>query len=61
MNVTVMSYTDRLDIGVLACREHHPDLDVLVEALSTSLYELVAAVGEEGSAAEPGSPTPVAR
>ncbi len=42
LNVTVFSYRDTVHVGVLACRDLVPDVDVLGDALVTSLAELVA-------------------
>ncbi len=53
LNVTVMSYMDRVDFGIVADREQMPDLQDLVEHARTALDELVALVeaGEERDAA----------
>ena len=42
LNVTVFSYLDTVHVGALACWDLVPDVDVLADALSTSLAELVA-------------------
>ncbi|MCW2667693.1 MAG: acyltransferase [Frankiales bacterium] len=43
LNITVMSYLDDLDIGLVSCRELVPDLWDLLGYLTDSLDELVAA------------------
>jgi hypothetical protein len=43
LNITVQSYLDRLDIGLIACREIVPDLWELLGMLTASLDELKAA------------------
>jgi hypothetical protein len=43
LNVTVWSYQDALNFGVVACRDDVPDLWDLVDALPGALAELVAA------------------
>ena len=45
LNITVMSYLDRLDIGAVACRELVPDLDDLVGDIVAELDVLFAAIG----------------
>ena len=42
LNVTVFSYRDTVHVGVQACRDLVPDVDVLADALEASLAELVA-------------------
>jgi WS/DGAT/MGAT family acyltransferase len=42
LNVTVFSYRDTVHVGVQACRDLVPDVDVLAAALTGSLAELVA-------------------
>jgi diacylglycerol O-acyltransferase / wax synthase len=41
LNVTVWSYLDQLNVGVVACREHLPRLWEITDALHASLAELV--------------------
>ncbi len=43
LNVTVMSYRDRVDVGFMACRETVPDLWRLAREISESMGELVKA------------------
>ena len=50
LNITVQSYRDTLDIGLVACRELVPDLDHLVDL---HLEELDAMAALAGLAAEP--------
>jgi hypothetical protein len=40
LNVTVISYLDKIDVGFLACRELMPDLDQLAAAVPDALAEL---------------------
>ena len=42
LNVTVVSYRDHLDFGLIACRELVPDLEVLQQAFRESVDELLA-------------------
>lgn len=43
LNMTVMSYLDSLDFGLLACPDVLPDIDLLAEGLALALDELVTA------------------
>jgi diacylglycerol O-acyltransferase / wax synthase len=43
LNITVQSYLDVLDIGLVSCRELVPDLDVLLDAI----LEQIRVLGEE--------------
>jgi WS/DGAT/MGAT family acyltransferase len=45
LNITVMSLTGNLDVGVIACRELVPDVWLLADDFETELKELVAAAG----------------
>jgi WS/DGAT/MGAT family acyltransferase len=45
LNITVMSYLDQLDFGLLACPDVMPDLWDLADALHTALDELASAHG----------------
>jgi WS/DGAT/MGAT family acyltransferase len=42
LNITVLSYLDRVDFGIVADREQMPDLDNLIESLRTDLAALEA-------------------
>lgn len=44
LNITVLSYRDHLDFGLIADREQIPDLALMMDALSGALKELQAAV-----------------
>jgi WS/DGAT/MGAT family acyltransferase len=44
LNLTVMSYLDRLYVGLVACREAVPDLDDLAGAVDDSFAELFYAI-----------------
>jgi diacylglycerol O-acyltransferase / wax synthase len=45
LNITVQSYLDSLDFGLVACRELVPDLGTLVDAIVDDLDELAKAAG----------------
>ncbi len=45
LNITVQSYLDRLDFGLVACRELVPDLDRLADAIVEDLQGLCKAAG----------------
>jgi diacylglycerol O-acyltransferase / wax synthase len=45
LNITVLSYMDSIDVGMIACRELMPDLDDLAECFKQSAAELVARAG----------------
>jgi diacylglycerol O-acyltransferase / wax synthase len=45
LNVTVMSYMDRVDIGLIACRESIPDIWDLAQDFEESIAELRKAAG----------------
>jgi diacylglycerol O-acyltransferase len=57
LNITVMSYLDRLDFGLLACPDLLPDVDHLADAISDALVELEAGLGVATDDA--GDPAPV--
>ncbi|MDT7539626.1 MAG: diacylglycerol O-acyltransferase / wax synthase [Actinomycetota bacterium] len=44
LNVTVVSYRDRVGFGLIACKERMPDLDDLAAQVAPALDELLAAV-----------------
>jgi len=44
LNITVFSYQDRVDFGLVADRELIPDLDRMTESLAEALAELSDAV-----------------
>jgi hypothetical protein len=55
LNITVHSYLDRLDLGLIACRELVPDLEDLAELHVEELRRLRSAVGiETGSSVAAG-------
>ena len=45
LNVTVMSYIDRIDVGLIACRELIPDIWRLADDFNASMEELKKAAG----------------
>jgi hypothetical protein len=53
LNVTVLSYLDNIDIGLMACRETVPELWRLADAFPGALADLVKAA-EEKQAGEAG-------
>lgn len=42
LNITVHSYRDYLDFGLIACRELVPELDSIMDGLAAGLFELTA-------------------
>jgi diacylglycerol O-acyltransferase / wax synthase len=56
LNITVHSYLDRLDFGLIACRELVPDLWALVDLHVAELERLMAAAGVSGGG--PTAPSP---
>ena len=46
LNITVQSYLDNLDFGLIACRTAVPDIDKLVEFLAEEFERLKTAAGE---------------
>jgi WS/DGAT/MGAT family acyltransferase len=57
LNMTVMSYQDNLDFGLVACRDLIPDVWVIAEGLELALDELKKAA--EQATAPPPAPKPV--
>ena len=49
LNITVQSYEDKLDLGLVACRELMPDLWHLIDDVQDELDALVAAIDEVAS------------
>ncbi len=47
LNITVQSYVDRLDFGLVACRELMPDLWTLMDLIMAEIAALAAATGVE--------------
>jgi hypothetical protein len=43
LNVTAMSYLDRVGVGLLACRRAVPDLEALADRFPEALTQLVKA------------------
>jgi WS/DGAT/MGAT family acyltransferase len=55
LNMTVMSYIDSLDFGLLACPDIIPDIEVIADGLREALEELKkAATAKAGTAAKSG-------
>jgi hypothetical protein len=44
LNITVESYCDRMDFGLIACRRAVPDLPLLADGLARAFSELESAV-----------------
>jgi diacylglycerol O-acyltransferase len=62
LNITVQSYLDRLDWGLVSCAELVPDVDVLLGDILDEMDTLAAAAETATSAApEPESTSPVGR
>jgi diacylglycerol O-acyltransferase len=55
LNITVQSYLDRLDFGLVCCPELVPDVDVLLDAILVEIHAL-ATLAEQASKA-PSHPT----
>ena len=55
LNVTAWSYADQLSIGIVACREHVPDIWDLAERFPVALQELCAAIRRAESSDRPGA------
>jgi diacylglycerol O-acyltransferase / wax synthase len=60
LNITVQSYLDRLDWGLVSCAELLPDVDVLLGDILDEIDTLAAAAGVAvpTPATEPAAPTP---
>ncbi|MGY1672258.1 WS/DGAT/MGAT family O-acyltransferase [Geodermatophilus sp. SYSU D00710] len=58
LNITVQSYLDRLDWGLVSCAELLPDVDVLLRDILDELDTLAAAAGVPAREAEPAEPAP---
>jgi WS/DGAT/MGAT family acyltransferase len=48
LNITVLSYLDRLDVGIVGDRELAPNFDLLVDAMKAELAELLARADKRG-------------
>ncbi len=57
LNITVESYCDRLDFGLVACRRAVPDLALLADGVLESVVELSHAVAERDGARAPDAAT----
>jgi diacylglycerol O-acyltransferase len=57
LNVTVQSYLDRLDFGVVACPELVPDVEVLLRAILDEIDALAAYAGQSAAPATPSPPS----
>lgn len=64
LNITVFSYRDSVDIGIMACRELIPDVWDMAQQAEYALAELLAAAraetGAEASSPAPTNVTPIA-
>jgi len=43
LNITVISYLDNMEVGIMACREIVPDVWAIADGFSQALAELVEA------------------
>ena len=59
LNITMESYCDRLDIGLIACRRAVPDVAELADRLAASLAELQQSVARRCSVAPSRPVVPV--
>ncbi|MEM6938093.1 MAG: WSD1 family O-acyltransferase, partial [Pseudomonadota bacterium] len=57
LNITVLSYVDSVDFGVMACRDAVPDVDVLSRLLQKAFLELKAAAAANPVAEDPATET----
>jgi hypothetical protein len=48
LNITVQSYLDNLDFGLIACRTAVPDIEKLVDFLAEEFERLKIAASREG-------------
>jgi diacylglycerol O-acyltransferase / wax synthase len=48
LNITVWSYTDQLNVGVLACNKAVPDIERLTDAIPAAMAELQQAASKRG-------------
>jgi WS/DGAT/MGAT family acyltransferase len=48
LNITLVSYADRVDVGLIACSDRMPDLDRLAAAVPLAVQELLDAVSPKG-------------
>lgn len=55
LNITVMSYVDSVDFGVMACRDTLPDATTLTGHIRDAFEELVEAVASHAAGAAPPS------
>jgi diacylglycerol O-acyltransferase / wax synthase len=54
LNITVQSYLDRLDFGLIACRELVPDLNRLADLVVEELEQMAKAAGVESETGSSG-------
>jgi hypothetical protein len=55
LNITVMSYLDHLDFGLVACSDLIPDVWELSDGLGEALDELMKAADAKGAAPKPAT------
>lgn len=48
LNITVVSYADRVDVGLIACKDRLPDLDRLAACIPAAVEELLEALAPTG-------------
>jgi hypothetical protein len=51
LNITLISYLNQLDFGLIACRETVPDIDTLTGYIVAEFEELKGAVEQRGAKA----------
>ncbi len=61
LNITVMSYVDSVNFGVMACRDAVPDVERLTEYLTKAFDELKQAASALETDAEPKAPARITR
>ena len=53
LNITVFSYVDRVDVGLVACPDIVDDVDAIAETIPSALHDLSAAKSQDGSRPSP--------
>ncbi|MFK7954509.1 MAG: wax ester/triacylglycerol synthase family O-acyltransferase [Lysobacterales bacterium] len=61
LNITVISYVDSVDFGVMACRDAVPDVEKLTEYLSKAFDDLKEAASKLEADVQPEPPKPATR
>ncbi|MEZ5343166.1 MAG: WSD1 family O-acyltransferase, partial [Acidimicrobiales bacterium] len=58
LNITVQSYCDQLDVGLIACRDLVPDLEFLMDCLADETVALLELLGLADTPAPAPTPAP---